>query len=81
MFMFENWMLWIFAIYFTYRNLKSRLVWTSLTWGIILFTLVLAIIIGYTTPVTGGLLRYKTAFWSMLFVGLIVGWERKRIKN
>lgn len=81
MFMFENWMLWIFAIYFTYRNLKSRLIWTSLTWSIMLFTLVLAIIIGYTTPVTGGLLRYKTAFWSLLFVGLIVGWERKRIKN
>lgn len=36
---------------------------TSLEIGLLLYVLSLAFIIGFTTPVTGGLVRYKTAFF------------------
>jgi len=77
LFMFENWMLWSLVIYFSYRHVKLAMKWNSLTWGMVLFSIVLALIIGYTTPVTGGLLRYKTAFWSLLFTAIVLGWETK----
>lgn len=47
-------------------------------WSILLFTLLLAFIVGFTTPVTGGLLRYKTAYLPFLMYVLT---ERLRLEQ
>lgn len=38
----------------------------DLAWFIVAYSLILGYIIGFTTPVTGGLVRYKTAFLPLL---------------
>lgn len=45
---------------------RSRL--SSLEIGIFLYGVSLAFIIGFTTPVTGGLVRYKTAFFPFILL-------------
>ena len=44
-------------------GIDKRKTLSSLEIGLILYVLSLAFIIGFTTPVTGGLVRYKTAFF------------------
>jgi hypothetical protein len=41
------------------------------------FSVCLALIIGYTSPVSGGIVRYKTAFLPGLLAALIklINWE------
>lgn len=78
LFMFENWALWMMVVYVAIKSFNSRLKWNYRFLGVLLFSITLAFIIGYTTPVTGGLLRYKTAFWSLLFTVLIVAYKRKK---
>ena len=47
-------------------------------WLLLSFSLCLAFIIGYTTPVSGGLVRYKTAFLPALGVSLCLLIDFKR---
>lgn len=44
-------------------GINRREPFTSLEIGLLFYVLSLAFIIGFTTPVTGGLVRYKTAFF------------------
>ncbi len=50
-------------------------------WSLIVFTLLLAIIVGFTTPVTGGLLRYKTAYLPFLMYAFSERIKVGRIKG
>ena len=50
-------------------------------WSILLFTLLLAFIVGFTTPVTGGLLRYKTAYLPFLMYVLTESLRLEQIKG
>jgi TRAP-type mannitol/chloroaromatic compound transport system permease small subunit len=48
------------------------------------YSLCLAFIIGFTTPVTGGLVRYKTAFMIYLLLALLMAGNfsaGKRLRN
>jgi hypothetical protein len=53
----------IVLLLFLLLGMNKRKVLTSLEIGLLLYVLSLAFIIGFTTPVTGGLVRYKTAFF------------------
>ena len=46
-------------------------------WSMLSFSVCLALIIGYTSPVSGGIVRYKTAFLPGLLAALIklINWE------
>jgi hypothetical protein len=44
----------------------------SMVWILISFVLCLAIIIGFTTPISGGIVRYKTAFIPALCAALVM---------
>jgi hypothetical protein len=44
----------------------------SMVWMLISFVLCLALIIGFTTPISGGIVRYKTAFIPALCAALVM---------
>lgn len=60
---------------------NSRMRMPRFAWTILLFSVLLAVIIGFTTPVTGGLLRYKTAFLPFLMYVLFSGFPLEKIKG
>ena len=49
-------------------GIDKRKALTSLEIGLLLYVFSLAFIIGFTTPVTGGLVRYKTAFFPFILL-------------
>ncbi len=62
-----------------YRDRNLNYPKTVFVWFFISFSLCLAFIIGYTTPVSGGIVRYKTAFLPALCSSLILISDIKKI--
>jgi hypothetical protein len=67
----ENLFLMAFFIYVLF-NFNARVLKSELFFFFIYYCLVLAFIIGFTTPVTGGIVRYKTAVLPFLLVALLI---------
>jgi hypothetical protein len=66
----ENLFLMVF-IGFVLFNFNSNALKSELFFFLIYYCVVLAFIIGFTTPVTGGIVRYKTAILPFLSVALL----------
>jgi hypothetical protein len=67
---FENVILLILVVYSLVKKWKLKEL-SEFFYPILIYCLSLAFIIGYTTPVTGGLVRYKTAFLLPLLLILL----------
>lgn len=74
----ESLFLLLFFLVFLF-NSRFRL--SPFAWSILLYSVLLAVIVGFTTPVTGGLLRYKTAFLPFLIYVLFTGFPIEAIKG
>lgn len=68
-------------LFFMVFLFNSRFRLSPFAWSILLYSVLLAVIVGFTTPVTGGLLRYKTAFLPFLIYVLLSGFPLEKIKG
>lgn len=71
-FWIEWWVLWIFglAAMVWYVRHGARPVWSYFAW-MGLFSLIVILIIGYTVPVLGALVRYRTVLYPLMTIPLL----------
>lgn len=74
----ENLVIFIF-LFLMLRKARFERKPPEIFWFFFFFSLSLACIIGFTTPVLGGIVRYKTAFLPFLLLALIMLTGRKKI--
>ncbi len=71
--MIEIWIIYLFLVIATYRRRKLNEKERTILVSLILFTLSLALIIGWTTPVLGALVRYRVPLIvSLLITGVML---------
>lgn len=79
LFWIENVILWISSFILVYYRIKKNQKTLPSMTLVVLFSVFSGLIIAYTTPVSGGLLRYKSAYWSLLFAFIWFAWKNKKI--
>jgi hypothetical protein len=77
LFWIENVILWISSFLLIYYRIKKNQTPHFSMILVVLFSVLSGFIIAYTTPVSGGLLRYKSAYWSIMFAFIWFAWKNQ----
>jgi hypothetical protein len=80
--MVEIWVLILFLFFALFKHRKLQNDEKSVVFGLIIFSLVLFLLIGWTTPVIGAIARYRfPAQLALVIIGLILIKPHKKLSN